>query len=59
MTAVDFTMALFCRVDDVLWHMQKHPSAELYPSEVVTLGMLHVLRGDGSRAFYRWVHKGA
>jgi hypothetical protein len=57
MTAVDFTIALFCRVDDVLRDVQKHPSADLYPSEVVTLGMLHVLRGDGSRAFYRWVHK--
>jgi hypothetical protein len=29
----------------------------LYPSEVVTLGLLHALRGGGFRAFDRWVNK--
>jgi hypothetical protein len=57
MTACDFTVALFCRVDDVLQNQKKHPLAELHPSEVVTLGMLHALRGEGNRAFYRWVQK--
>lgn len=57
MTASDFTVALFCRVDDVLFDAKKHCLAELHPSEVVTLGMLQALRGEGNRAFYRWVQK--
>ncbi len=57
MTAVDFTITLFCRVDDVLNTVKKHPLAALHPSEVVTLGMLQALRGEGPRAFYRWVQK--
>jgi len=57
MTACDFTVELFCRVDDALPNEKKHPLAELYPSEVVTLGMLQALRGEGPCAFYRWVQK--
>ena len=57
MTSCDFTLALFCRVDDALSDQRKHPLAELHPSEVVTLGMLQALRGEGNRAFYRWVQK--
>lgn len=57
MTAIDFTVELFCRVDDVLKQEKKHILAELHPSEVVTLGMLQVLRGEGNRAFHRWVVK--
>ncbi len=51
MTAIDFTMELFCRVDDLQLDVKKHVLAELYPSEVVTLEMLHALRGGGNRAF--------
>jgi hypothetical protein len=54
MTASDFTVALFCRVDDLMLDEKKHPLASLHPSEVVTLGVLHTLRGGGCRAFYRW-----
>ena len=57
MTAQDFTLELFCRVDDVLLEATKHPLAALHPSEAVTLGMLQALRGEGQRAFYRWVQK--
>ena len=57
MTAIDFTVELFCRVDDALSQEKKHPLAVLHPSEVVTLGLLQALRGDGQRAFYRWVQK--
>jgi hypothetical protein len=53
--AQDFTLALFCRIDDELQDVQKHALAHLHPSEVVTLGALQVLRGQGWRAFYRWV----
>jgi hypothetical protein len=33
----------------------KHPEAHLWPSEVVTLGVLHALKGVGNRAFHRWL----
>src|SRR4029453_10892982 len=35
--------------------LPKHPEARLWPSEVVTLGLLHALKGGGNRAFYRWL----
>ena len=60
MTTQDFITALFCRVDDVMHHLHhvpKHPQAALYPSEVVTLGLLFALKGSGSRAFYRWIER--
>jgi hypothetical protein len=55
MTTVDFIIALFCQVDDHLADIPKHPEAHLCPSEVVTLGLLHALKGVGNRAFYRWL----
>src|SRR5262249_29974012 len=35
----------------------KHPKARLWPSEVMTLGLLHALKGGGNRAFYRWLKR--
>jgi hypothetical protein len=55
MTTVDFITALFSEVDDQLRAIPKHPEARLWPSEVVTLGLLHALKGVGNRAFYRWL----
>jgi hypothetical protein len=55
MTTLDFITDLFCRVDDVMRDVTKHPQAHLYPSEIVTLGLLFALRGVGDRAFYRWL----
>jgi len=55
MTTLDFITELFCKVDDTMRGVPKHPQANLYPSEVVTLGMLFALKGDGERAFYRWI----
>ena len=57
MTAQDFTVALFCRVDEAMPEARKHLLSKLHPSEVVTLGLLQALRGEGIRAFYRWVYK--
>jgi hypothetical protein len=57
MTTADFIIALFCRVDTHLQDTPKHPHATLWPSEVVTLGLLHALKGVGNRAFYRWLTK--
>src|SRR6266513_2652070 len=55
MTTVDFITALFYEVDEQRHAIPKHPEARLGPSEVVTLGLLHALKGVGNRAFYRWL----
>ena len=55
MTTEDFIIELFCRIDDAMKGMPKHSQASLYPSEVVTLGVLFALKGVGNRAFYRWL----
>ncbi len=55
MTTLNFITTLFCQVDDQMPDIPKHPHATLWPSEVVTLGILHALKGVGNRAFYRWL----
>jgi hypothetical protein len=55
MTTVDFITALFYEVDEQIGAIPKHPEAHLWPSEVVTLGLLHALNGGSNRAFYRWL----
>src|SRR2546425_7907939 len=55
MATVEFITALFYEVDEQLGAIPKHPEAHLWPSEVVTLGLLHALKGVGNRAFYRWL----
>ena len=32
-----------------------HSQATLYPSELVTIGLLYAIKGVGSKAFYRWL----
>jgi len=54
MTTVDFITELFCRVDNQLGNA-KHPLANLYASEVVTLALLYALKGCGQRAYWRWL----
>ena len=44
MTTIDFITALFCEVDEQLHDMPKHPEAHLWPSEVVTLGLVELSR---------------
>ena len=56
MSTDDFIIGLFIRVDTRMAHVPKHPDAHLYPSELVTLGLLFALKGLGPRAFYRWLH---
>ena len=55
MTTIDFVTALFYEVDEQMHAIPKHPEAHLWPSEVVTLGLLHALKGAGNGAFYRWL----
>lgn len=33
----------------------KHSQALLYPSQLVTIGILYALKGCGERACYRWL----
>jgi hypothetical protein len=54
-TTIEFITALFYEVDEQLRAIPKHPEARLWPSEVVTLGLLHALKGGGNRPFYRWL----
>jgi hypothetical protein len=39
----------------ILSGLPTHPHANLWPSEVVTLGILHALQGVGNRVFSRWL----
>src|SRR5690242_10744147 len=55
MATVEFITALFSEVDEQLRAIPTHPEAHLWPSEVVTLGLLHALKGVGNRPFYRWL----
>jgi hypothetical protein len=54
-TTVEFITALFDEVDEQMGAIPKHPEAHLWPSEVVTLGLLHARKGVGNRACYRWL----
>src|SRR5256712_8185597 len=52
MITVEFITALFYEVDEQMGAIPKHPEAHLWPSEVVTLGLLHALKGVGNRALF-------
>src|SRR5919197_214544 len=55
MITSEFITALFYEVDEQLGAISKHPKAHLWPREVVTLGLLHALKGGRNRAFSRWL----
>jgi hypothetical protein len=55
MSTDDFIISLFIRVDTVMADVPKHPQAQLYPSEIVTLALLFARKGVGPREFYRWL----
>src|SRR5215467_15593815 len=52
MTSEDFISELFYRIDEAMTDVPKHPLSHLWPSEIVTLGLLFALKGVGTRAFY-------
>jgi hypothetical protein len=56
-TTEEFIIHLFCLVDDQMADIGKHPQAKLYPSELVTIGLLYGLKGGYFRAFYRWLKR--
>jgi hypothetical protein len=49
----DFVIRLFCLVDDRLAGRHKHPQAQLWPSELITIGLLFALKGCSFRSFYQ------
>jgi len=51
MTTGDIILQIFCKVDDSLPDLPKHPQSKLYPSELVTIGC------GCFRAFYRWLKR--
>jgi hypothetical protein len=51
----EIIIRVFCMVDDTLRDVNNRPDAHLYPSEVVTIGLLFALKGGRFRAFYRWL----
>jgi hypothetical protein len=57
MTTEDIIIYLFCYVDDRMRDIRKVPQSLLYPSEVVTIGILFALKGGRFRAFYRWLSR--
>lgn len=57
MTTEEFITALFYQVDTEMPDVPKHSQSNLYPSEIVTVGLLYALKGVGERAFYRWLKR--
>ena len=57
MTTEDIITLIFVEVDEAMPNLAKHPQAKLYPSELVTIGILFALKGRGFRAFYRWLKR--
>lgn len=57
MTTQDFITELFCKVDDAMKEVPKHPLSAMHPSELVTIGLLFAWKGVGERAFYRWLKR--
>ena len=57
MTTGDIILHIFCLVDDSLPAIARHSQAKLYPSELVTIGILFALKGGAFRAFYRWLKR--
>lgn len=54
MTTEDLISELFSRIDEAMKDIPNHPQASLWPSAIVTLGVLFARKGVGNRAVYRW-----
>jgi hypothetical protein len=55
MTTEEIIIQIFWSVDNAMLDARKVPQAKLYPSEVVTIGILFALKGGHFRAFCRWL----
>lgn len=57
MTTEDIIIHIFCLVDESMKEARRVPQTHLYPSEIVTIGILFALKGGHFRAFYRWLER--
>src|SRR5947209_7254726 len=60
MTTEDIIIHIFCIVDDQMKgrsDIVKHEQSHLYPSELVTIGVLFALKGGHFAAFHRWLKR--
>jgi len=57
MTTEDIILHIFYLVATSLPAIPRHSQAKLYPSELVTVGILFALKGGHFRAFYRWLQR--
>src|SRR3972149_11859042 len=57
MTTEDIIIHIFYHVDEQMKNQVKHHNTHLYPSYVVTIGILFALKGGHFRAFYRWLKR--
>ena len=57
MTTDDIILHIFYLVATSLPAIPRHSQAKLYPSELVTIGILFALKGGYFRAFYRWLER--
>jgi hypothetical protein len=55
MSTEDIIIRLFLIVDDRIGAVKKRADAKLYPSEIVTIGLLFSLKGGKFSPFYRWL----
>lgn len=51
----EIIIRIFCIVDEQLADVKKRSDAHLYPSEIVTIGLIFALKGGKYRPFYRWL----
>lgn len=51
----EFIIHLFCIVDETIGPVKKRRDAKLYPSEIVTIGLLFACKGGHFSRFYRWL----
>jgi hypothetical protein len=51
----EILIRLFLIVDEQIGNIKKRSDANLYASEIVTLGLFFSLKGGRYRAFYRWL----
>ena len=57
MTTEDIILHIFYHVATSLPEIRRHSQGKLYPSELVTIGILFALKGGYFRAFYRWLKR--
>ena len=55
MSTEEILLRLFMIVDLEMVDVKKRSDARLYPSEVVTIGLMFALKGGKYRPFYRWL----